>query len=165
MSTPISSTGSSTSTAQTQQNPATQNQQLIQQLLQQTAQPNISFGGLVSGLNTQAIVQAEMNAAQIPVVELQNQQAQEQAKLAAWQGLNTQLNTLQSAASSLGLQATIGAQNVTFGGAGAGFATGTATAEANTGTFKLSIQQLATPTAITSTANIGSAITSADIAT
>ena len=118
-------------------------------------QSPVSFGGLVSGLSTQQIIQALTQAYQAPIKLLQSQQAAEQAKLAAYQDLNTKINMLQSAASSLSLQATIGAKQVTFGGPSGTYATGTALTTAVNGSFTLEIDSLASPTTVTSTSGIG----------
>jgi flagellar hook-associated protein 2 len=173
VSTPISSStsssGGTSSSSTSNVNAATAslsaNQQLIQQLLNSQSQPQISFGGLVSGLNTQAIVQAMMAQAQLPIIELQNQQAMEQAKLQAWQDLNTKIQTLQQAASTLGLQSTVGAKSVTLSGPSGTFATATASSDAVNGNFTLQIDQLATSTKVQSTSGIGTPIDGTDIVT
>src|SRR5581483_2962630 len=103
MSTPISSTGSSTTpTVDSSLQTAANDRAAVQALLQNQQQgPTISFGGLVSGLSTQALIQALMSAEQAPVLQMEAQQAQEQGRLTAFQDLNSKLQTLQAAASAL----------------------------------------------------------------
>ncbi len=161
MSTPISSTSSSTST---QTDTSQQDTQAAIQALLRTG-PSISFGGLVSGLNTQQIVQALLAADQAPILQLQSQQAHEQQKLTAWQDINSKLQALQAAADTLGLQGTVSAKNVVFTGPSGSFATGTATPTAANGIFQLQIDQLATATKVASTTGIGQPIVGTDIAT
>ncbi|MDE3074561.1 MAG: flagellar filament capping protein FliD [Chloroflexota bacterium] len=128
-------------------------------------QPAISFGGLVSGLSTQAVIQALMAADQAPLTLLQNQQGQEQRKLQAWQDLQTKLQTLQAAADTLSLQSTAGAKKLSFAGPAGTFATGSASATAANGSFTLNIDQVATQTQLNSTSGVGTAIVGSDIAT
>jgi flagellar hook-associated protein 2 len=161
MSTPISSTSSSTST---QTDTSQQDTQAAIQALLRTG-PSISFGGLVSGLNTQQIVQALLAADQAPILQLQSQQAHEQQKLTAWQDINSKLQALQAAADTLGLQGTVSAKNVVFTGPSGTFATGTATPTAANGIFQLQIDQLATATKVASTTGIGRPIVGTDVAT
>lgn len=122
----------------------------------------ISFGGLISGLSTDQIVKALTSAYQQPIDALKTQQKAEQTKISAYQDLNVKINALQSAASSLMLQGTVGAKTLTFGGAAGSYATGSATASAVAGSFQLEIDQLATATKVTSTTNVGSPILTTD---
>ena len=147
MSTPVSGSGSSTSSSGSTTSSQQLAQQEIQALLQQSSQPAVSFGGLVSGINTQQIVQALLAADQAPLIQMQAQQAQEQAKLVAWQDVNSKLQAMQAAADTLSLQATVSARKVTFAGASGSFATAVATPSASNGSFQLQIDQLATATA------------------
>jgi len=127
-----------------------------------TAAP-ISFGGLVSGLNTQSIINAMMQAAQAPVNLLKNEQAAEQNRLQAYQDLNTKLQALQATASTLGLQSTTGAKQVSFTGPSGTYASGTATADALSGSFQLQIDQLATATKVVSLNGVGGAVLGTDL--
>ncbi len=164
MSTPISSTSSSTSTQTASSSPSqSDSQAAIQSLLR--SGPAVSFGGLVSGLNVQQIVQALLTANQAPILQLQSQQAHEQAKLAAWQDISTKLQSLQAAADTLGLQGTVSAKQVSFAGPSGTFASATATPTAATGIFQLQIDHLATSTKVVSTTGVGRAIVGTDIAT
>jgi flagellar hook-associated protein 2 len=162
MSTPISGTSSSgtgTSTGAT----GTTSDQLannaaIQALLQQASTPPVSFGGLISGINTQQIVQALLAAQKAPVIQLQSQQAQEQSKLSAWQDISTKLQALQTASDTLGLQASVNAKSITFSGS---VASGVVNPSASLGSFQLQIDNLATATQVISS----NAIQGSDVAT
>lgn len=159
MSTPISGSGSSSSSSPTSTSSSQQaTQAALQALLQQSNQPAVSFGGLVSGINTQQIVQALMAADQAPLIQLQSQQANEQAKLVAWQDINSKLQAVQAAADTLSLQATVNAKTVTFP---SGIATGVVNPSASLGSFQLQIDNLATATQVASS----NAIQGSDVVT
>lgn len=113
----------------------------------------------MSGINTNQIVQALLAQQEQPILQLETQQANEQAKQIAWQDINTKLSKLQEAASTLGLQSTVNAKTVTFGASGA--ATGVVKPTASLGNFTLQIDQLATSTVV----NSSNAIVSSDVAT
>src|SRR5947209_2882110 len=109
----------------------------------------ISFSGLVSGLDTKSIISAMLQADQVPVKMLQAQQSNEKAKLQAYQDLNTKLQALQAAASTLGLPSTIGAKQLTFSGPSGTFVGGTASSSAANGSFTIQVDQLASQTTVT----------------
>lgn len=69
--------------------------------------------GLVSGLDTTSIINAIMQAAALPQTHLKNQLLNEQAKLAAYQTLNTDMASLQTAADTVDDPATWQAMAVT----------------------------------------------------
>ena len=61
----------------------------------------VSFSGLVSGLNTQSIINAEMAVYEQPLTNLQTEQSTINTKIADYQAINTQLLSLQQAADAL----------------------------------------------------------------
>lgn len=61
----------------------------------------VSFSGLVSGLNTQSIINAEMAVYEQPLTSLQKQQSVINTKISAYQTINSQLLALQQAADAL----------------------------------------------------------------
>ena len=63
--------------------------------------PSVVDYGLESGLNTQQIIQAELQPYQEPETDLQNQQATLNSNVADYQQINSDLMTLQTDASSL----------------------------------------------------------------
>jgi flagellar hook-associated protein 2 len=66
-----------------------------------TSAVSSKIDGLVSGLNTTAIISALMAQAALPQTNLKNQLAGENAKLAAYQSINTKMATLQQASDAL----------------------------------------------------------------
>jgi flagellar hook-associated protein 2 len=61
----------------------------------------VSFSGLVSGLNTQSIISAEMAVYEQPLTNLQTEQSTINTKIADYQAINTQLLSLQQSADAL----------------------------------------------------------------
>ena len=61
----------------------------------------VSFSGLVSGLNTQSIISAEMAVYEQPLNNLQTEQSTINTKITDYQAINTQLLSLQQAADAL----------------------------------------------------------------
>ena len=62
--------------------------------------PPVSFSGLVSGLNTQSIINAEMAVYEQPLTTLQTEQTTINTKITDYQAINTQLLSLQQSAST-----------------------------------------------------------------
>lgn len=96
--------------------------------------------GLVSGLNTTAIINAIMQAAALPQTNLKNQLLNEQGKLAAYQTLNTDMASLQSAADAVDDPTTWQAMTVTSSDSSVA---ATASPGAAAGTFTFDVNQLA----------------------
>jgi len=65
----------------------------------------VSFSGLVSGLNTQSIISAEMAVYEQPLNNLQTEQSTINTKITDYQAINTQLLSLQQAADALAFPA------------------------------------------------------------
>ena len=61
----------------------------------------VSFSGLVSGLNTQSIISAEMAVYEQPLTNLQTEQSTINTQIADYQTINTQLLALQQSADAL----------------------------------------------------------------
>ena len=61
----------------------------------------VSFSGLVSGLNTQSIISAEMAVYEQPLTNLQTEQTTINTQIADYQAINTQLLALQQSADLL----------------------------------------------------------------
>src|ERR1700683_1476709 len=61
----------------------------------------VSFSGLVSGLNTQSIISAEMAVYEQPLTNLQTEQSTINTQIADYQAINTQLLALQQSADLL----------------------------------------------------------------
>lgn len=97
--------------------------------------------GLVSGLNTTAIIQAIMAQAALPQTNLKNQLALEQAKLAAYQTINTKMAALQSAAGAL---TSASAWQAMATASSSSTVSATAAAGAQAGSFTFDVTALAT---------------------
>ena len=62
----------------------------------------VSFSGLVSGLNTQSIINAEMAVYEQPLNNLQTEQSTINTKITDYQAINTQLLSLQQECRRMG---------------------------------------------------------------
>ncbi|MBU1169637.1 MAG: flagellar filament capping protein FliD [Proteobacteria bacterium] len=107
--------------------------------------------GLISGLDTEAIITAIMNVERIPISRLQQKQAASQAKISSYGQIKSTLSTLQSSISSLktattfapGFNAT--STNKDF------LAVSVSNGDiASAGTYKIKVNQLATSAQMTS---------------
>jgi flagellar hook-associated protein 2 len=97
--------------------------------------------GLVSGLDTTSIINAIMAQAALPQTNLKNQLTTEQAKLAAYQSINTKMVTLQSASDALTSPSTWQAMAATSSSTSV---SATASAGAQAGSFTFDVTRLAT---------------------
>ena len=102
----------------------------------------VSFSGLVSGLNTQSIISAEMAVYEQPLTNLKTEQTTITNKIADYQAINTQLLSLQQAADALAYPA---AFNEAFSAASSNSAAATASVSSGTqtGSLTFAIDQLA----------------------
>ena len=102
----------------------------------------VSFSGLVSGLNTQSIISAEMAVYEQPLTNLQTEQSTINTQIADYQAINTQLLTLQQSADAL---ADPSAFNEAYSAASSDSAVATATVSSGTqtGSLTLAVDQLA----------------------
>ena len=114
----------------------------------------INFGGLASGIDTQALVEAILNAERQPEVRLQNQQATLQGRVSALGDLDSKLTAFSDALHSL-------SADVTFRGRIAtvtqdGFFNATSGAGADTGIFGVEVLGLAAAHKVKSAALVAS---------
>ena len=102
----------------------------------------VSFSGLVSGLNTQSIISAEMAVYEQPLTNLQTEQSTINTKIADYQAINTQLLALQQSADAL---ADPSAFNEAYSAASSNpsVATATVSSGTQTGSLTLAVDQLA----------------------
>jgi flagellar hook-associated protein 2 len=102
----------------------------------------VSFSGLVSGLNTQSIISAEMAVYEQPLTNLQTEQTTINNKIADYQTINTQLLSLQQAADALAYPA---AFNEAYAAASSNPAAATASVSSGTqtGSLTFAVDQLA----------------------
>ncbi len=103
----------------------------------------VSFSGLVSGLNTQSIINAEMAVYEQPLTSLQSEQSAINAKISAYQTINSQLLALQQASDALA-DPTSYEQAFSTSSSNESEATATVTSGTQSGTLTLAVDQLAT---------------------
>ncbi|GGJ08474.1 hypothetical protein GCM10010885_17000 [Alicyclobacillus cellulosilyticus] len=108
---------------------------------QLTYTPGSGLSGLASGINTDAMVQAMVQAAQVPLVQLLQQRQILQWQEMRYQQVNAALQNLQNTVQNLQLQSTFMVHSVTSSNPSAVNATASTLAPA--GTFNVSVQQLA----------------------
>ena len=108
-----------------------------------TGSPVVQFTGL-TGFNYSGVVSALVQVASEPITLLQNQVTADQAKVAAWTDVGTQLSGLASAVTNLQLQANM--TGMTASSSDTGVATATATANAQAGKYTVNVTQIATGT-------------------
>src|SRR5580698_40376 len=102
----------------------------------------VSFSGLVSGLNTQSIINAEMAVYEQPLTNLQTEQTTINNKITDYQAINTQLLSLQQAADALAYPA---AFNEAYAAASSNssIATASVSSGTQTGSLTFAVDQLA----------------------
>src|SRR5579864_6712576 len=66
-----------------------------------TTTPSLVDYGIVSGLNTQSIIQAQLQPYQQPITNLQNQQSKLNSNVSDYQQINSDLSALKTAADTL----------------------------------------------------------------
>src|SRR5437763_3691669 len=109
---------------------------------------SFNFDGVVSGLNTTSIVDKMMSLYRAPLTSLQNQQSDIQARDKAYQAIKTQLSSFQTSLKTLLRPSNVNAKTATS--SSASVASVTANSDAINGSFGLTVNRLATATALTS---------------
>lgn len=100
-----------------------------------------SISGLVSGMQTDTIIQKYMDLARIPEQRLQDQKSKEQQKLTAWQDLNTRVLALQTRSSAIATSSAF--KTKTAASSMEDVVTANASSEATAGTYYLNVVQSA----------------------
>ncbi len=116
--------------------------------------PPIIDNGLVSGLNTQAIIQAMMQSYQQPITDLQSQQSTLDTQSSDYQAINKDLLAFQQAAQALSTSSDWGARQTTSSDAAA--ATATAASGTPTGSVSFSVLSLAQANSLISAGSVAS---------
>jgi flagellar hook-associated protein 2 len=118
---------------------------------------SIQFSGVVSGLDTSAIIQAMLAADQAPITQLQRQSATLSSQQAALNQLSADATALQQAIQALTLQSNVGAKVATTDTPTGSppIVTATAGSSAANGSFQVTVKQLATSTRVTSSSPDG----------
>src|SRR3989442_12660918 len=117
-----------------------------------------NFDGIVSNLSTSSIIPKMMSLEQAPLTQLQKQQATVKSRDDAYQALQTQVSSFQSALKTLLLSSNVNVKSTTS--SSASVATATAGSDAVNGSYTVGVTRLATTSAIASqvwdaTANAG----------
>lgn len=98
----------------------------------------ITFGGLATGLDTDAIIEATMAVERQPVTRLENEKTYLDSELSGYVGLDVQLTALQAAAEELDSTVELTAQS-----SDPGLVTATADSSASPGSYKIEVVSLA----------------------
>jgi flagellar hook-associated protein 2 len=120
----------------------------------------IQFGGVISGLNTQSIIDALMTAQKQPLTDLQNQESSLKAQSTAYGQLGTAVDDLVSSIKNFTVTAA-GASRIGTSADNSVF-TATATSSAVISQYDVSVDRLATATRATSTNSMGAPVTASD---
>jgi len=103
----------------------------------------ISFNGLISGLNTQSIISAEMTPFEQPLNDLKAQQTTLNTQISDFQTINNQLLALQQAADALAVPSAFD-QAFVANSSNTATATASITSGTQSGSLTLAVDQLAT---------------------
>ncbi len=117
----------------------------------------IQFGGVVSGLNTQSIIDALMSVEQQPLTALQTKEANLTAEQTAYGQLGSSLDNVISAIKAF-TTTSVGASRLASSSDTSVF-TASASPSAAVGQYQISVDRLATATQATSTSALASALT------
>lgn len=116
--------------------------------------PPVVDYGLVSGLNTQQIIQAELQPYEEPVTNLQNEQSTLNSNVGDYQQINSDLSALQSDAAALSLPSGWNARTATS--SDTAVATASAAAGTPTGSVQFSVLQMAAANSLVSSGTVSS---------
>jgi flagellar hook-associated protein 2 len=120
---------------------------------------SIQFGGVVSGLNTQAIIDALVGVEKQPLTVLQNQEATLTAQKTAYGQLGTALDDVIAKIKAFTVSSVGSSRNATS--TSSSVLTATASTAAAVATYQISVDRLATATRALSTGAMGGAVTGA----
>ncbi|HEV3188520.1 MAG TPA: flagellar filament capping protein FliD [Acidimicrobiales bacterium] len=118
---------------------------------------SVSFSGLESGMNTSAIITAEMAIYKMPLTNLQSEQTSLNTQYSDLQAINSQMLTLQSAANALSNPIAYD-QAYSATSSNTSIATGTITGGTNAGSITLAVEQLATGSTQISSGTVASTV-------
>ncbi|MBA3826560.1 MAG: flagellar filament capping protein FliD, partial [Ktedonobacterales bacterium] len=126
------------------------------------AQP-VNFSGLVSGIDTNSIIQKLLAVYTAPSQVIKQQQQTNQSKQAAWTDIKDKMTTLQTAVQALQAPAAAAAKTGTTTAPSGSTAAVTVTTAPNAavGNFTVNVQSLATSGILTGAANLSAQITGA----
>ncbi len=104
----------------------------------------ISFSGLASGLDTEAIIKALVGVAEVPIGRLKNKKSNYTIQKSKISSLSTYLSTLQTAAKKMDTSTEFKAYTASVSTLDAAYLTATAGTSATPGTYAVEVLQLAT---------------------
>ncbi len=116
--------------------------------------PSIIDNGLISGLNTQAIIQAMMQSYEQPIADLQSQQSTLNTQASDYQAINKDLLAFQQAAQALSTSSDWGARQATSSDASA--VTASASSGTPTGSVSFNVLSLAQANSLISSGSVSS---------
>ena len=120
----------------------------------------VQFGGVISGLNTQSIIDALMSAQKQPLTDLQNQEATLTAQKTALGTLGTALDDVVAKIKTFTVTAA-GASRIGTS-ADSSVLTATAAASSAVSQYQISVDRLATATQAVSMSSMGAPVTASD---
>jgi flagellar hook-associated protein 2 len=110
--------------------------------------------GLISGINTQAVIQALLQSYQIPITNLEDQQSQLRSQASDYQTINTDLQALLTAAQALNTPSSWNL--MTAASSNQAVATATASPGAQAGSLGFTVDQLAQSNVLASVGTVSS---------
>ncbi len=116
--------------------------------------PSIVDNGIISGLNTQAIIQALMTSYQEPITDLQNQQSGLNSQAADYQSINKDLLAFQTAAQAISSSSGWGAVKATSSDSSA--VSATASSGTPSGSVSFNVLSLAAANSLVSSGTVSS---------
>ncbi len=119
-----------------------------------TTTPSVVSYGMVSGINTQQIIQSELQPWQYPITNLQNEQSANNNFIADYQQINTDLISMQGAADTLSMNSGWKARSATS--SNSTVATATAADGTPAGSVQFNVVQLAAANSLVSTGSVSS---------
>ena len=119
--------------------------------------PAVTFNGLISGINTQAMIQAIMAAYKLPQQDIAQQYANVTSQTNDYQQISADLTSLQTAADAL--SQTSQWDQMAASTSNSQVATATATAGAQAGTLSFSVNQLAQANVLVSSSGVAATST------
>lgn len=117
-----------------------------------TTTPSVVSYGMISGINTQQIIQAELQSYQNPITNLQKELAANNGYISDYQQINTDLISLKGLADTLSLSTGWNARSATS--SNSTVATATAAGGTPTGSVQFSVLQLAAANSLVSSGSV-----------
>lgn len=118
----------------------------------------IGFNGLISGLDTSAIVNALLQADRQPLTTLANRRKAIVERNDVTSTIKSRLSALQGTLTTLKLESSLNGRSVSLSGADSSAISVSANSKAALGNYAIGVQRLATSTSVASTAPLGQAI-------